>query len=115
MEFIHIENVQQELDKKSNKEVYIHLETTNGAYANHEDETFFNSGAYIRNAKLSFEYGKITGNGPYRIGLKTEFGWIYAEGINHYEVDEKNRLLLAGLDFSGKLAVALEISETPFE
>ncbi|WP_445488961.1 YojF family protein [Niallia sp. 03133] len=115
MEFVQTERVQQEIDQKARKEVYIHLETTNGAYANHKDETFFNSGAYIRNAKLSYEYGKITGNGPYRVGLKTEIGWVYAEGITHYEVDDNNRLLLAGIDFTGKLAVALEISENPFE
>ncbi|WP_400244149.1 YojF family protein [Niallia sp. JL1B1071] len=115
MEFVQIEKVQEVIDRLSEKEIYIHLETTNGAYANHNDETFFNSGAYIRNAKLSYEYGKITGNGPYRVGLKTAIGWIYAEGITHYEVDDINRLLLAGLDFTGKLAVALEISETPFE
>lgn len=115
MEFVQADKVQQELDQKANKEVYIHLETTNGAYATHNDETFFNSGAYIRNAKLSYEYGKITGNGPYRIGIKTAIGWIYAEGITHYEIDDKDRLLLAGIDFAGKLAVALEISEQPFE
>ncbi|EOR24076.1 YojF family protein [Cytobacillus oceanisediminis] len=115
MEFVQIEKVQKEIERLSEKEIYIHLETTNGAYATHNDETFFNSGAYIRNAQLSYEYGKITGNGPYRVGLKTGIGWVYAEGVTHYEVDEKNRLLLAGLDFTGKLAVALQISETPFE
>lgn len=115
MEFIQADKVQEQINEKAKKQVYIHLETTNGAYANHNDESFFNSGAYIRNAKLAYEYGKITGEGPYRIGLKTEIGWVYAEGITHYEIDEKGRLLLAGLDFTGKLAVALEISETPFD
>jgi hypothetical protein len=115
MEFIQADKVQEQINEKAKKQVYIHLETTNGAYANHNDESFFNSGAYIRNAKLAYEYGKITGDGPYRIGLKTEIGWVYAEGITHYEIDDKGRLLLAGLDFTGKLAVALEISETPFD
>ncbi len=115
MEFIQADKVQEQINEKAKKQVYIHLETTNGAYANHNDESFFNSGAYIRNAKLAYEYGKITGEGPYRIGLKTEIGWVYAEGITHYEIDDKGRLLLAGLDFTGKLAVALEISETPFD
>ena len=41
-------------------------------------------------------------------------GWVYAQGITHFELDEHGRLLMAGLDYSGKLAVALEISETPF-
>lgn len=109
------EHVQKEIDRLANKEVFIHLETTNGAYASHFDESFFSSGAYIRNAKLVYEHGKITGKGPYRVGLKMNFGWVYAEGITHFEVDEEDRLLLAGHDFSGKLAVALQISETPFE
>lgn len=109
------EHVQKEIDRLANKEVFIHLETTNGAYASHFDESFFSSGAYIRNAKLAYEHGRITGKGPYRVGLKMNFGWVYAEGITHFEVDEEDRLLLAGHDFSGKLAVALQISETPFE
>ncbi len=115
MEPVISQDVQAELDRHAKKPVYIHLETTNGAYASHFDETFFSSGAYIRNAQLEYEHGKITGNGPFRVGLKTAIGWVYAEGITHYEKDGTGRLLLAGHDFSGKLAVALQISETPFE
>ncbi|WP_141430919.1 YojF family protein [Bacillus sp. 03113] len=114
MELVNVENVQKKLDQLANKDVYIHLETTNGAYAAHKDESFFSSGAYIRNALVRYEYGKITGNGPFRVGLKMEIGWIYAEGITHFEVDEFDRLLLAGHDYEGKLAVALQISPTPF-
>jgi hypothetical protein len=110
-----IEKVQAELDRLAGQDVYIHLETTNGAYASHHDESFFSSGAYIRNALVQYQHGKIVGSGPYRVGLKMEIGWIYAEGITHFEVDDKGRLLLAGHDFQGKLAVALEISKTPFE
>ncbi len=69
---------------------------------------------YIRNALVNYERGTIAGNGPYRIGLKLPIGWIYAEGITHFEVDEHDRLLLAGHDYQGKLAVCLEISLTPF-
>ncbi|MFB6466302.1 YojF family protein [Cytobacillus sp. Hz8] len=115
MEKVITEQVQKELDRFSKQDVYLHLETTNGAYAAHRDESFFSSGAYIRNALIQYEHGKITGSGPYRIGLKMGIGWVYAEGITHFEVDEKDRLLLAGHDFEGKLAVALEISKTPFE
>ena len=114
MEIITKDQVQKEIDRFANKDVYIHLETTNGAYASHYDTSFFSSGAYIRNALLQYEHGKITGNGPYRVGLKMSFGWVYAEGVTHYEVDEHNRLLLAGHDHEGKLAVALQISEKPF-
>ena len=115
MEPVMVEAVQQELNKFVNQAVYIHLETTNGAYASHHDESFFSSGAYIRNALVQYERGKITGPGPYRVGLKMPLGWIYAEGITHFEVDSKGRLLLAGHDYQGKLAVCFEISPTAFE
>jgi hypothetical protein len=115
MEPVIVESVQQELEKFINQDVYIHLETTNGAYASHMDESFFSSGAYIRNALVRYERGKITGKGPYRVGLKMPIGWIYAEGITHFEVDSAGRLLLAGHDYQGRLAVCLEISPTPFQ
>lgn len=115
MESVIVETVQKELDRLANQDVYIHLETTNGAYASHHDETFFSSGAYIRNALIQYEQGKIKGPGPYRIGLKMNIGWVYAEGITHFEVDGQGRLLLAGHDYQGKLAVSLQISKTPFE
>lgn len=115
MESVTPQAVQKELERFANKDVYIHLETTNGAYASHHDETFFSSGAYIRNALVKYERGKITGTGPYRVGLKMPIGWIYAEGITHFEVDDKDRLLLVGHDYQGKLAVCLELSLIPFE
>jgi hypothetical protein len=115
VEIVNVEDAQQALNQFSNELVYVHLETTNGAYATHNDENFFSSGAFIRNAHVTFEHGKITGPGPYRVGIKMPIGWIYAEGITHYEIDDKGRLLMAGHDFKGKLAVALEISRTPFE
>ena len=115
MEIVDIKSVQAAINSFANKDVYIHLETTNGAYASHHDQAFFSAGAYIRNALVRYELGKITGNGPYRVGLKINLGWIYAEGITHFEIDEDNHLLLAGHDTTGKLAVALEISSTPFE
>lgn len=108
-----IEKVQAELDRFANEQVYLHLETTNGAYANHRDEKVFTSGAYIRNGLIQYTSGKITGTGPYRVGLKLPLGWVYAEGITHFEM-EKERILLAGYDFEGKLAVALQLSKTPF-
>jgi hypothetical protein len=114
LEPVVLKTVQEKINQFANKEVYIHLETTNGAYASHHDESFFSAGAYIRNALVNYELGKITGNGPFRVGLKIQLGWVYAEGITHFEIDEQDRLLLAGHDPQGKLAVALEISLTPF-
>ncbi len=47
--------------------------------------------------------------------FEMDHGWVYAEGITHWEVDDKERLLLAGHDNQGRLAVALELSLTPFK
>ncbi|MEH6942579.1 YojF family protein [Bacillus sp. JJ722] len=107
--------VQEAIDSFQQKDVYIHLETTNGAYATHFGGGTYSAGAYIRNALVQYEHGKIKGEGPYRVGLKLSLGWVYAEGVTHFMIDDQNRLLLAGLDENGRLAVALQISETPFE
>ncbi|RWZ55000.1 DUF1806 family protein [Halobacillus fulvus] len=107
--------VQAKIDEFAGKDVYIHLETTNGAYASHFDEGAYNVGAFIRNAKVKYQHGKIVSTGgSYRVGLKIDLGWVYAEGVSDFEVDEKDRLLMAGHDREGRLMVALEISETPF-
>ncbi|MGM8212572.1 YojF family protein [Virgibacillus sp. W0430] len=112
---IEIESVQSMLQKFKNKSVYIHLETTNGAYASHFDNKGINVGAYIRNAQIRFSEAKIIGeNGSYRVGLKTENGWVYAEGLTDWELYEQSKLLLAGHDPEGRLMVALQLSETPF-
>lgn len=115
MNSIDLKEVQAVIDSFAKQDVYLHLETTNGAYASHHNEAFFSAGAYIRNALVQYEHGKIVGEGPYRVGLKLAIGWIYAEGLTHFEVDESGRLLLAGLDYDGKLAVALQLSYSPFE
>ena len=114
MKEIVVDELQELLNSFANKDVYIHLETTNGAYATHFNEKVFNAGAFIRNAKIRYELAKVVDHSPHRVGLKMEHGWVYAQGITHFEVDELGRLLMAGLDYTGKLAVALEISETPF-
>ncbi|GAB6152226.1 YojF family protein [Desulfosporosinus burensis] len=107
--------VQLALDSFLNREVYLHLETTNGAYAAHRQESNMTVGAYIRNGRIRFGRGIITGDGPYRVGLKMELGWVYAEGLTDFEIDQEGRLLLAGHDQEGRLAVALELSLSPFE
>ncbi|MCP3031396.1 YojF family protein [Halobacillus sp. A1] len=115
MEAIDQSAVQEKINHFANKDVYIHLETTNGAYASHFDETAYNVGAFIRNAKVNYQHGKIVSTGgSYRVGLKLDIGWVYAEGVSDFEIDEKDRLLLAGHDREGRLMVALEISEEPF-
>lgn len=115
MEKINQEAVQEVINQWAGKDLYVHLETTNGAYTGYRDQTNLSVGAYIRNGKINFSQGKIMGNGPYRVGLKIDLGWIYAEGLTDWEVDELDRLLLAGHNHDGKLAVALELSQTPFK
>ena len=107
--------LQLELQKFIDREVYLHLETTNGAYAGEglTGPKRMNVGAFIRNARVCFHRAVVAGEGPYRIGLQMQHGWIYAEGLTHWEVDEQDRLLTAGFN-EGRLAVALEISNTPF-
>ncbi len=108
--------IQKEINRFANKVVYLHLETTTGSYTSHYDEKALQVGAYIRNGKIQFFHGKITGDepGPYRVGLKMDLGWVYAEGLTHWEVDDHGRLLMAGHDGEGKLAVAFQLSEKPF-
>ncbi|MCT2537297.1 YojF family protein [Aquibacillus koreensis] len=115
MEPIMIEKVQSLLETYKDKDVYVHLETTNGAYASHHNEKAYNVGAFIRNAQVNYSHAKIVGKDDvYRVGLKLGIGWVYAEGLSKYEVDDQNRLLMAGHDREGRLMVALQISETPF-
>ncbi|AZB43184.1 DUF1806 family protein [Bacillus sp. FJAT-42376] len=106
--------IQAYLDQHANKDVYIHLETTTGAYNAHQNENSMTVVAFIRNAKLNYSLAKITGFGPYRVGLKMEEGWTYAEGLTDFTIDEQNRLIIAGHHPDGKLAIALQISTVPF-
>jgi hypothetical protein len=114
MEPIRLENVQTALDSFLNQDVYLHLETTNGAYAAHRDGQSMAVCAYIRNGLVRYHRGTVMGSGPYRVGLKMDTGWIYAEGLTDWEIDSEGHLLLAGNDSEGRLAVALQLSTTPF-
>ncbi|MBU6081442.1 MULTISPECIES: YojF family protein [Allobacillus] len=115
MESINLNKVQEYLDQWTNKPVYVHVETTNGAYAKHFDANAYNVGAYVRNAQITYTQGKIVEQeGAYRVGLKHEIGWIYAEGLTDFEFNENNQLLMAGHDADGRLMVAMQLSEKPF-
>ncbi|GAA0357313.1 DUF1806 family protein [Bacillus horti] len=104
--------IQERLDRFQGVEAYIHLETTNGAYASHRFN-MPNVGVFVRNAKVRVQQAKIQGAGSYRVGVQIETGWIYAEGITSYD-EHKEQLLLYGFDDKGKLAVALQLSQQPF-
>ncbi|KKI88658.1 hypothetical protein WQ54_29495 [Bacillus sp. SA1-12] len=112
---INKKDVQAYLDQFLNKQVYIHLETTTGAYSAHKNESNMTVVAFIRNTKVVYNQAKITGNGPYRVGLKLAEGWIYAEGLTDFHYNEENQLLMAGHNSEGQLAIALQISENPFK
>lgn len=114
MELINPAKVQQFIDNLKNQELYIHLEMTTGAYAAHHDSSKHPAATFISNAKIVYNHGTIAGGGPYRVGLKMEHGWIYSEGLTHYEEKETDRLIMAGHDRQGKLVVALQLSKEPF-
>ncbi|WP_169712245.1 YojF family protein [Staphylococcus muscae] len=112
------EAVQALLDQFANKPVYLHVETTNGAYANHFDQRVFNAGTFLRNIQVTFQHAQLKGGDkdPFRIGLKLDNnGWVYVQGLTHYELNDNGEFLLAGFNYEGQLAAALEISHHPFE
>lgn len=118
MQLITEDKLQSLLDQYANQPVYLHVETTNGAYASHFDQRVFNAGTFLRNIQVNYQHAQLKGGGkePYRIGLKLDnLGWVYVQGLTHYEVDENDALLIAGFNFEGQLAVALEISRQAFE
>src|SRR5699024_7583456 len=115
MEPIHRENVQLLLNDFANKPVYIHLETTNGAYASHFGNKGVNVGAYIRNEQVILSKAVIQGDISYRVGLNTELGRNKAEGLKNFELMDDETLIMAGHDEEVRLMVAMKISEQPFE
>ena len=114
MKQIDRKKVQSALNNYKDKPIYLHLETTNGAYAAHRNDAAMAVSAFIRNGQIEFSQGKITGDNPYRVGLKLADGWVYAQGLTDWEIDNEERLLLAGHDSEGRIAVALHLSEKPF-
>lgn len=113
MQTIVIEPIQAYLTAHRDTPLYAHVETTNGAYATHNDPDFHNAGMFIRNAHITYSIGQIKGEGPYRVGLKLDHGWLYVEGLTDYEL-HGDQLLLAGHDRLGRLACALHLDIKPF-
>ncbi|WP_424769413.1 YojF family protein [Paenibacillus sp. sgz302251] len=114
MQLIHQQKVQHMIDTLKDQDLYIHLEMTTGAYANHMDSSKHPAANFITNAVIRYTLGSIAGSGPYRVGLKTAAGWIYSEGLTHWDESDTMRLILAGHDSQGKLVVALQLSRSPF-
>lgn len=89
------------------KTFHLHLETTAGAY------TAGGFGVFARNVAVRIERLNVRGTGPFRIGAETDGGFLYVEGVTHWEVDAQHRLCLEGHDDQGRLTVAFELSPTP--
>lgn len=106
--------VQSILQCLKDQDVYVSLEMTTGAYAAHRDSSKMTAATFVSNGRIRFSQGSIAGSGPYRVGLKTETGWVYSEGLTHWEETETERLILAGHDSEGKLLVSLMLGKTPF-
>lgn len=114
MQLIQPSKVQQLIDKLKDQDLYVHIEQTTGAYAAHFDSSKHPAASFLTNARIRYSHGAISGNGPYRVGLKMAQGWVYSEGLTHYEDTETERLIMAGHDSQGKLIVALQLSPEPF-
>lgn len=114
MKLIDVNVIQKQIDRFRNTPLYIHLELTTGAYAAHFDSSKHPAANFIRNAVITYSSGSIEGKGPYRVGLKMEHGWVYAEGLTHYVDEEQDAIVLAGINAEGKLVVALQLSKQPF-
>ncbi|MEK4234903.1 YojF family protein [Paenibacillus sp. FSL H7-0714] len=114
MQLINQSEIQERIDLLKDQDLYIHLEMTTGAYAAHFDSSKHPAATFITNAVIKYSHGSISGHGPYRVGLKMSQGWVYSEGLTHYEESETERLILAGHDNQGKLVVSLQLSREPF-
>ncbi|WP_042164135.1 YojF family protein [Paenibacillus gorillae] len=114
MQLINQKRVQQRIDAWKDQSLYVHVEMTSGAYAAHNDSSKHPAATFITNAVIHYSAGSIAGEGPYRVGLKAATGWIYSEGLTHWDELDEERLILAGHDGQGKLVVALQLSPSPF-
>ncbi len=114
MKLIDREEVQRRIDALRDTELYIHLEMTMGAYTAHRDQSVHPASNFIKNAVICYAHGSLSEKAPYRIGLKLEEGWVYTEGLTHWDETDMERLILSGNDKEGKLIVALQLGKKPF-
>lgn len=114
MQPIDREAVQRRIEALKDTDLYIHLEMTMGAYTAHKDQSIHPASNFIKNVIVRYTHGHISESTPYRIGLKLNGGWVYAEGLTHWDAAEPDRLILSGNDPDGKLIVALQLSREAF-
>src|SRR5699024_12759676 len=108
------EVVQDYLNEYKDKPVYVHLETTNGAYASHFGNKGVNVGAYIRNAKITYSNAVIQGEDSFSVGLNTALGWVYEEGLSSFELYDDRSYLLDNHDQEIMFIIYSIMSYLPF-
>lgn len=114
MQLIDRETVAKRIEVLKETPLYIHLEMTMGAYTSHKDSSVHPASNFIKNAVIQYSHGAISETSPFRIGLKIAGGWVYTEGLTHWDPTESERLILSGNDKDGRLIVALQLSKEPF-
>lgn len=114
MNRIDIKKVQRRLDALKNTDVYLHMEMTMGAYTSHRNKNVHPASNFIKNVVIKYAHGTLSEESPHRVGLKLNGGWVYAEGMTHWDEADEERLILAGNDKDGKLIAALQLSKEPF-
>jgi len=114
MNLINREKVNERLNAFKNTDVYLHMEMTMGAYTSHRDQSVHPASNFIKNVMIKYEHGLLSEGPPYRVGLKLGEGWVYAEGMTHWDETDNERIVIAGNDKDGKLIASLQISKTPF-
>lgn len=114
MQPIDREQVLERINAMKHQELYIHLEMTMGAYTSHRDSSVHPASNFIKNAKIQYEHGAISETSPFRVGLKMDGGWVYTEGLTHWDEEDDRRLILSGNDKEGRLIVALQLSKEKF-
>ena len=114
MDEIDPERLQRALDARAEKELHLHLETTTGTYSAMGPEKTPACIAFARNVRVRYRRGAVRGLGPFRVGLKTDDGWVYGDGLTHATETDDGALLMAGYDDRGRLRMAFQLSERPF-
>ena len=60
----------------------------------------------LRNIQVTYEHAQLKGGDkdPFRVGLKLrDGGWVYVQGLTHYEINNNNEFLIAGFNYEGQL------------
>jgi bacillithiol biosynthesis deacetylase BshB2 len=101
------EAVRPALDALCGRTLYLHLETTAGAYTQN------GYGAFLRGERITVRRAIVHGGGgAFRCGVETEGGFVYAEGLSHWRATS-DMVAFEGYDGDGRLTVSVTLSATP--